>query len=187
MFRAEWVVLIEELWLLARCLLRPVSRNSVLDEFSVGGFAVIQDEIRFRAFWRWSMDHELDGAKTPSCSVNAKSLASLTDIIRWFCHSLPLTISCSSKIQIGFTFLVPAHPGSPGQRAVKQVCVCHSFLSVGFAFWYLRQTTVEFAKYQEKANFGTRSLRMKAFSSSPGRLTRSSSPDATYGSADPHD
>ena len=36
---------------------------------------------------------------------------------------LPLTVSCSSKIQIGFTFLVPAHPGSPGQRAVKQVCV----------------------------------------------------------------
>jgi len=29
---------------------------------------------------------------------------------------LPLTISCFSKIQIGFTFLVPAHPGSPGQR-----------------------------------------------------------------------
>jgi len=26
---------------------------------------------------------------------------------------LPLTASCSSKIQIGFTFLVPAHPGSP--------------------------------------------------------------------------
>jgi len=37
---------------------------------------------------------------------------------------LPLTVSCSSKIQIGFTFLVPAHPGSPGQRAVKWVCVC---------------------------------------------------------------
>jgi len=35
---------------------------------------------------------------------------------------LPLTVSCSSKIQIGFTFLVPAHPGSPGQRAVKRVC-----------------------------------------------------------------
>ena len=34
---------------------------------------------------------------------------------------LPLTVSCSSKIQIGFTFLVPAHPGSPGQRAVKRV------------------------------------------------------------------
>jgi len=32
---------------------------------------------------------------------------------------LPLTVSCFSKIQIGFTFLLPAHPGSPGQRAVK--------------------------------------------------------------------
>jgi len=37
---------------------------------------------------------------------------------------LPLIVSCSSKIHIGFTFLVPAHPGSPGQRAVKRVCVC---------------------------------------------------------------
>jgi len=36
---------------------------------------------------------------------------------------LPLTVSCSSKIQIGFTFLVPAHLGSPGQRAVKRVCI----------------------------------------------------------------
>ena len=36
---------------------------------------------------------------------------------------LPLTVSCFSKIQIDFTFLVPAHPGSPGQRAVKRVCV----------------------------------------------------------------
>ena len=37
---------------------------------------------------------------------------------------LPLTVSCFSKIQTGCTFLVPAHPGSPGQRAVKRVCVC---------------------------------------------------------------
>ena len=37
---------------------------------------------------------------------------------------LPLTVSCFSKIQIGFTFLVRAQPGSPGQRAVKRVCVC---------------------------------------------------------------
>jgi len=37
---------------------------------------------------------------------------------------LLLTVSCYSKIQIGFTFLVPAHPGSPGHRAVKRVCVC---------------------------------------------------------------
>jgi len=34
-----------------------------------------------------------------------------------------LIVSCFSKIQIGFTFLVPVDPGSPGQRAVKWVCV----------------------------------------------------------------
>ena len=39
---------------------------------------------------------------------------------------LPLTVSCFSKIQIGFTFLVPSHPGSPGKKAVKRVCVCLS-------------------------------------------------------------
>ena len=43
---------------------------------------------------------------------------------------LPLTISCFSKIQIGFTFLVPADPGSPGQRAVKRVCVCDAAVDV---------------------------------------------------------
>ena len=32
---------------------------------------------------------------------------------------LLLTISCSSKIQVGFTFLVPAYPGCPGKEAVK--------------------------------------------------------------------
>jgi len=34
---------------------------------------------------------------------------------------MPLTVSHFSKIQIGFTPLVPAYLGSPGQRAV---CVC---------------------------------------------------------------
>jgi len=37
---------------------------------------------------------------------------------------LPVTVCCFRKIQIGFTFLLPAHPGSPGRRAVKCVCVC---------------------------------------------------------------
>jgi len=37
---------------------------------------------------------------------------------------LPLTVSHFSKIQVGFTFLVPAHPGSHRQRAIKRVCVC---------------------------------------------------------------
>ena len=36
---------------------------------------------------------------------------------------LPLTVSCFSKIQIGFTFLVTAHLGSPGKGAVKRGCV----------------------------------------------------------------
>ena len=36
---------------------------------------------------------------------------------------LPLTVSCFSKIQTGFTVLVPAQPGIPGQRAVKRVRV----------------------------------------------------------------
>ena len=36
---------------------------------------------------------------------------------------LPLTASCFSKFQIGFTFLVPAHPGSPGKSDVKRVFV----------------------------------------------------------------
>jgi len=37
---------------------------------------------------------------------------------------LPLTVFCFSKIQIGFTFLIPAYPGSLGKRAVKWMCVC---------------------------------------------------------------
>jgi len=53
---------------------------------------------------------------------------------------LPLTISCFSKIQIGFIFLVPAHPGSPGKKAVKRVCVCVS-----------SQESLVFT-YQHKAN-----------------------------------
>ena len=36
---------------------------------------------------------------------------------------LPLTVSCFSKIQIGFTFLVRAHLGSPGKGPLNG-CVC---------------------------------------------------------------
>jgi len=38
---------------------------------------------------------------------------------------LPPIVSCFSKIQIGFTFLVPAYPGSPPKMAVKRVSVCN--------------------------------------------------------------
>ena len=57
---------------------------------------------------------------------------------------LPLTVSCSSKIQIGFTHLVPAHPGSPGQRAVKRVRVFHYTTQLNTnksVFSFLRQLT----------------------------------------------
>jgi len=37
---------------------------------------------------------------------------------------LPLTISCSSKIQIGFTSLVPAHPGRDKGPLNARTCVC---------------------------------------------------------------
>ena len=41
---------------------------------------------------------------------------------------LPLTVSCFTKIQIGFTFLVPAHPGSPGKGPLNGcVCLCVCF------------------------------------------------------------
>ena len=43
---------------------------------------------------------------------------------------LPLTVSCFSKIQIGFSFLVTAHLGSPGERAVKRVCVVVSLSQI---------------------------------------------------------
>ena len=41
---------------------------------------------------------------------------------------LPLTVSCFSKIQLSFTFLVPAHPGIPGKRAIKRVCIADKLL-----------------------------------------------------------
>jgi len=40
------------------------------------------------------------------------------------CVSLPLTVSCYSKIQIGITFLVPAHLVSPGKGAIERAFMC---------------------------------------------------------------
>ena len=44
--------------------------------------------------------------------------------------TLPLTVSCFSKIQIGYTFRVLAHLGSAGQRVVKRVCWCIQSLTI---------------------------------------------------------
>jgi len=48
---------------------------------------------------------------------------------------LPLTVSCFSKIQIGFTFLVPAHLGSPGKWPLNG-CVCDISIITEFFFWH---------------------------------------------------
>ena len=50
---------------------------------------------------------------------------------------LPLTVSCFSKIQIGFTFLVPADLGSPRKRAVKHVRMCNRVESWTASRFYL--------------------------------------------------
>jgi len=63
----------------------------------------------------------------PACKkLNGGVLFVWSDVHMYMAQlmSLPLTVCCFSKIQIGFTFLVPAHLGSPGQRAAKRVCVC---------------------------------------------------------------
>ena len=60
---------------------------------------------------------------------------------------LPLTISCFSKIQIGFTFLIPAHLGSPGKRAVKWVCVCVLYIHTLIFYRYIYTNACVFAEY----------------------------------------
>ena len=52
------------------------------------------------------------------------------------CHSLSLA---SVKSRLVFTFLVPAHPGSPGQRAIKCMCVTSLWQSDVSATWLFQQ------------------------------------------------
>jgi len=55
---------------------------------------------------------------------------------------LPVAVSCFSKNQIGFSFLVPAHPGSPRQRAVKRECVlCYKGPVAPYSVYFYRQLT----------------------------------------------
>ena len=52
---------------------------------------------------------------------------------------LPLTVSCFSKIQIGFTFLVPAHPGSPEKRPINGcMYACISLSAIFFQINHLK-------------------------------------------------
>jgi len=54
---------------------------------------------------------------------------------------LPLTVSCFSKIQVGFTFLVPAHPGSPWKGALN-----------GFVYVYVCVLCVNWTKLVRTAD-----------------------------------
>jgi len=47
---------------------------------------------------------------------------------------LPLTVSCFSKIQTGFTFLVPAHPDCPRKRPLNGCVLCSNCLIKLFFF-----------------------------------------------------
>jgi len=69
---------------------------------------------------------------------------------------LPLTVSCFSKIRIGFTFLVPAYQGSPGKRAVKRVYICMQILVL--MKWAYRQFITPHALEQPTQNFNTTML-----------------------------
>jgi len=55
---------------------------------------------------------------------------------------LPLTVCYFSKIQIGFTFLVPAHLRSPGKRAVVCVCVVCCITPMNIPFLCMLQAMV---------------------------------------------
>jgi len=54
---------------------------------------------------------------------------------------LPLTVCCFSKIQVGFTFLIPAHPCSPGQRDV-----------IRDTFVYITYSNVEVVLFKTKVS-----------------------------------
>jgi len=82
---------------------------------------------------------------------------------------LPLTVSCFSKIQIGFTFLVPAHPGSPGKKAVKRVfvsvCVIQHMPMINVSF-ILQEIKLyrrsEHAEAHEKCSSDTQTANLRA-------------------------
>jgi len=59
-----------------------------------------------------------------------------------------VTVSCFSKIQIGFAFLVPTHPGSPRKGAVKRVCVCVCVQLCCFTFSLASHFAVQVLKFQ---------------------------------------
>jgi len=87
---------------------------------------------------------------------------------------LPLTVSCFSKIQIGFTFLQPAHLGSPGKGPLN-VCVCFCSLHMPF-LEFCPQPTV--SKHRSKLQAMTRTCGLvSSFLHPPSSKKRTLLPD----------
>jgi len=77
----------------------------------------------------------------PACKkLSGGVLAWLSDwsevhMAQWM--PLPLTVSCFSKIQIGFSFLVPAHPVLSDKGSLNGcVCVYHSYYTLSILYMY---------------------------------------------------
>jgi len=73
----------------------------------------------------------------------------------------------SSKIQIGFTFLAPAHPGSPGHRVVKRVLFSASWTPLGPC-----SSRTSKSSLHGSAEF----VKLRAAEISPGRAARFDAP-----------
>jgi len=74
---------------------------------------------------------------------------------------LPLTVSCSVKIQIGFAFLVPALLSSPRKMSVKRVCVCVSHvLPASNCSVYVHHCTFSGVMYEVAVGRGKLSLKV---------------------------
>jgi len=111
------------LWYIMKAVIRALLLLCLLQAFTFEWYIMLPSVL-----WRcwlggrkgkwWSVKNEWLGAGVVVCLEQGAHLhmAQLMPLL--------LTVSCLSKIQIGFTFLVPAHPGSPGKRAVQQLCVC---------------------------------------------------------------
>jgi len=96
-------------------------------------YCTLHDEIKFLQLYGQSFSALtlLVGRQEGHPACKKLSSGMLVWLSVWICilhlaqlMPLPLTVSCFSKIQICFTFLVPAHLGSPGKRVVKWMCVC---------------------------------------------------------------
>jgi len=110
----------------------PFSRTTRVGQYQKGKTNLHFTEARDSEWQRHQLGHmkvctslQIDNhASTPPFSFLQAGCTSCrtSSSVRFSTFLWSSSVSCFSKIQIGFTFLVPAHLGSPGERAVKWVC-----------------------------------------------------------------